>query len=233
MPRDPNKDDRLYAPFPIEMDEHPKIIGLSDAAFRAIFEATFYSRRMLSDGFLDERIVLRKWGQEVADELSANDPERPSWIRVERGWQIHDFEKHHPLRAEIEVKREAKREAGRLGGMRSGEVRRSKTEANAKQNASTGERNRTPETETESKTETTTPKGVEGTLSPFCRYHPDGTDKPCKGCGNARLKFEASWDSLMREKPSTPSVPDIRAPKTCPTHLNYPIPCSRCAEGDT
>lgn len=113
------KDDRLFAPFPIEMDEHPKIIGLSDPAFRAIFEATFYSRRMLSDGFLDERVVLRRWGQEVADELSSNDPNRPSWIRVEGGWQIHDFEKHHPLKAEIMQKRadvSAKRsEAGRKG----------------------------------------------------------------------------------------------------------------------
>jgi hypothetical protein len=113
------KDDRLFAPFPIEMDEHPKIIGLSDAAFRAIFEATFYSRRMLSDGFLDERVVLRRWGQQVADELSSNDPERPSWIRVDHGWRIHDFEKHHPLKAEIDAKRadvaEKRSVAGRKG----------------------------------------------------------------------------------------------------------------------
>lgn len=116
------KDERLFAPFPIEMDEHPKIIGLTDAAFRAIFEATFYSRRMLSDGFLDERIVLRRWGQDVADELSSNDPERPSWNRVDKGWQIHDFEKHHPLRAEIQAKRDAvsqrRSEAGKKGAER-------------------------------------------------------------------------------------------------------------------
>lgn len=99
------KDDRLFAPFPIEMDEHPKIIGLSDAAFRAIFEATFYSRRMLSDGFLDERVVMRRWGQACVDELTQNDANRPSWIPVEGGWQIHDFEKHHPLKAEIVQKR--------------------------------------------------------------------------------------------------------------------------------
>lgn len=113
------KDARLFAPFPIEMDEHPKIAPLSDAAFRALFEATFYSRRMLSDGFLDERIVLKRWGQAVADELSSNDREKPSWIRVEGGWKIHDFEKHHPLRAEIEEKRlelsEKRSRAGKAG----------------------------------------------------------------------------------------------------------------------
>lgn len=118
----PEKDDRVFAPFPIEMDEHPKIIGLSDAAFRALFEGTFYARRMLSDGFLDERVVLRRWGADVAAELASNDPERPSWVRVDGvrpGWRIHDFEKHHPLRAEIEAKRadvSTKRaEAGRKG----------------------------------------------------------------------------------------------------------------------
>ena len=45
-------DERLFAPFPIEMDEHPKIAPLSDKAFRALFEATFYSLRIMSDGFL-------------------------------------------------------------------------------------------------------------------------------------------------------------------------------------
>jgi hypothetical protein len=123
-----SKDDRLFAPFPIEMDEHPKIFPLSDAAFRALFEATFYSRRMLSDGFLDERVVLKRWGKVVADELSNNDPQRPSWVRVEGGWQVHDFAKHHPTKAEIVEKREQKSVAGRANGLRSGEARRTKAQ---------------------------------------------------------------------------------------------------------
>lgn len=147
----PDKDDRLFAPFPIEMDEHPKIIGLSDAAFRAIFEATFYARRMLSDGFLDERVVLKRWGQEVADELSSNDPKRPSWIRVEGGWKIHDFEKHHPLRAEIEAKRadlKVKRsQAGSKGAAK-------RWQADGKDMANDG-------SETQTETKTTTSKEVE------------------------------------------------------------------------
>lgn len=147
-------DKRLFAPFPIEMDEHPKILPLSDAAFRAVFEATFYSRRMLSDGFLDERVVLRKWGADVAEELSNNDPERPTWVRVEGGWQIHDFEKHHPLRAEIEGQKQARSEAGSAGGKASGKTRASKAEAKVKQTGS----QTNPETETE--TETTTSKEV-------------------------------------------------------------------------
>jgi len=148
-------DKRLFAPFPIEMDEHPKIAPLSDAAFRALFEATFYSRRMLSDGFLDERIVLKRWGQAVADELSSNDRERPSWVPVEGGWMIHDFGKHHPMRADIEARRadvSAKRsEAGKRGN-------ESRWSGNGDASASQTDRkpiaNDRSETETETETET-------------------------------------------------------------------------------
>jgi hypothetical protein len=117
------KDRRLYARFDIGMPEHPKIMLLSDAAFRALFESTMYARRQLTDGFLNARIVSRMWGQEVADELSSNDPEKPSWIKVEGGYMIHDFEEHQVTRNDIE----AKREAGRQGGL-----------ARAKQMASKG-----------------------------------------------------------------------------------------------
>jgi hypothetical protein len=151
----PRTDDRVFAPFPIEMDEHPKIAILTDAAFRAVFEATFYSRRMLTDGFLDSRIVLKRWGKKVADELSSNDPQHPTWTPVEGGWQIYGFEKYHPLREDIEAGRRKKQEAGRRGGVQSGRSRsaspeRSTNEADAKQNGS--ETN--PESESESESET-------------------------------------------------------------------------------
>lgn len=158
MPTDSEKDDRLFAPFPIEMDEHPKIICLSDAAFRAVFEATFYSRRMMSDGFLDERVVLKRWGADVAAELSTNDPNRPSWVRIEGGWQIHDFAKHHPLRAEIEAKR-ADLKAKRSQAGSKGAAKRWQTDGKGMASDSS---------ETETETETTTPNGV---VSPRKRAH--------------------------------------------------------------
>lgn len=107
------KDRRLYARFDIGMDEHAKVMLLSDAAFRALFESTLYARRQLTDGFLDERIVSRKWGSDVANELASNDPERPSWIKTDGGWMIHDFAEHQVTTADIQ----AKREAGRKGGL--------------------------------------------------------------------------------------------------------------------
>jgi hypothetical protein len=137
------------------MDEHPKIIGLTDAAFRAVFEATFYSRRMLSDGFLDERVVLKRWGQAVADELSCNDPERPSWVRVELGWQIHNFDRYHPVRAEIEAKRAEIAERRSAAGKRGNEKRWAASDV---ANGSQTDRKRIANDRSETETETETVK---------------------------------------------------------------------------
>lgn len=119
------KDRRLYARFDINMPEHPKVMLLSDAAFRALFESTMYSRRQLTDGFIDARIAIAKWGNDVANELSSNDPDKPSWVKVDGGYQLHDFSEHQVTTADIQ----AKREAGRLGGL----AKASKTVAPAKQ----------------------------------------------------------------------------------------------------
>ena len=107
------KDRRLYARFDINMPEHPKVMLLSDAAFRALFESTMYSRRQLTDGFIDARIAIAKWGHDVANELSNNDPMKPSWSKVDGGYQLHDFSEHQTTNADIQ----AKREAGRAGGI--------------------------------------------------------------------------------------------------------------------
>lgn len=144
------KDRRLYAKFDINMDEHAKIVILSDAAFRALFESTLYSRRQLTDGFLDERIVLRKWGADIAAELTSNDSQRPSWIKVEGGWKIHDFAEHQTTNADIE----AKREAGRKGGLAKAEQNASKAVAPASEVPEHLPSNRLAKTETETKTET-------------------------------------------------------------------------------
>ena len=59
------KDRRLYARLDIGFDEHDKIYPLSDAAFRALVEATLYARRQLTDGFLAERLAVKRWGGDV------------------------------------------------------------------------------------------------------------------------------------------------------------------------
>lgn len=153
------KDDRLYARFDIAMDEHPKVMLLSDAGFRALVEATLYSRRQLTDGFLAARIAERKWGRDVITELTGNDPERPSWKQHVKdgvdGYMIHDFAEHQTTNADIE----AKREAGRRGGLAKAAKRGSTSLAPAtdllEQKASTTPSAPLAITETETETETT------------------------------------------------------------------------------
>lgn len=41
----------------------------------------------------------------------------------------------------------------------------------------------------------------ESAPSPFCRAHPTGTTKPCKACGNARLRLKA-WENARDEEDS-------------------------------
>lgn len=155
LPESPGKKDRrLYAKFDIGMDEHAKIMFLSDAAFRALFESTLYSRRQLTDGFLDGRIVDRKWGAEVVAELTSNDPEKPSWKVVDGGYMIHDYAEHQTTTADID----AKREAGRKGGLAKAKHPVSETEAPAKHLLSTVLSESLAKTETETETLKSVPR---------------------------------------------------------------------------
>lgn len=153
---------KLFAKFDLGFVDNPKIIGLSDAAFRAYVESIVYARQHLTDGFLDFRVVSRKWGSEVVEELTTNDPTNPSWKPAkngqQNGFQIHDFGVHQTTKADIQDIRDARSAAGRRGA-----------EAKAKQSSSKSEANdfgllskNKPETETETETNnlTSNPKDL-------------------------------------------------------------------------
>lgn len=127
-----------YAKIEHNLYENPKLVGLSDKAFRAYIESILYSGKHLTDGFLDERIVSRMWGLDAAEELSANDPINPSWVRVEGGWQIYGFCERQTTKAEVDAMREQKSRAGKA----SVEAKRSRQQADIQQsvehNANTG-----------------------------------------------------------------------------------------------
>lgn len=67
--------------------------------------------------------------------------------------------------------------------------------------------------------------GAAAPLSPFCSKHPQGTDKPCRGCGAARMAFEAAR-AAERSKPT----PVPRRDEDCQRHPNWPVPCQKCAD---
>ena len=111
------KDNRLFGKFGLDFPDHPKILPLSDAAFRCLVEATLWSRKQMTDGLLARRYAVAKWGVDVLAELSTNDPENPSLIESEEGWMLHDFAEHQDTRAEIEARSARNKAAGRRGGL--------------------------------------------------------------------------------------------------------------------
>lgn len=144
------KDERLYAKFTLDFPDSPKIMPLPVEAKWALVEMTIYSRRLLTDGFLSKPLALAKWGLDVCSALLANDPDKPSLVEVENGYQIRDFAEHQTTKAEIEALSAKRKAAGSKGGQAS---------AQAKSKQTRGKSN--PETETET-VKRTTPNGVVG-----------------------------------------------------------------------
>lgn len=70
-------------------------------------------------------------------------------------------------------------------------------------------------------------KGGEGNPTPFCETHPNGTDKPCRACGNARLAFDAA-KTAEKNKP-TPGPHDCKKDGHRP-HPHDPAHCLACGE---
>lgn len=134
------KDERPYVTLAVDFTTNHKIKPLSDAAFRCLVEAIVWCRVHETDGFLSSRLAAASWAQEVLEELSTNDPEKPSLSAVEGGYLIRDYGDHQTLKAELTAYRENKKRAGQKGGQASG---RSRREAAAKQDRSRPEAKRT------------------------------------------------------------------------------------------
>jgi hypothetical protein len=156
------KDDRLYGKFTQDFADNPKILPLSDSAFRCLVEATLYSRRMLTDGFLATRLATAKWPLAALDELASNDPMKPSLLLVDGGWMIHDYAEHQDTKAEVEARRSRNAANGKKGGI-----------ARAKQVASKSLSEIQAETETEEETTTSNEVVKERPATRGSRLSPD------------------------------------------------------------
>jgi len=77
--------------------EHPKIVGLSDAAFRAHVEVLCFCFRTLSDGRVPVRVTERYRPTVVGELITAG-----LWERNEQThYCIHDYLDHNPSREEV------------------------------------------------------------------------------------------------------------------------------------
>lgn len=186
------KDQRLYGRFTLDFADSPKIMPLSDAAFRCLVEATLYSRRMMTDGFLAKPLALARWGATPLLELATNDAEKPSLIEVENGYIIHDFAEHQSTKADIEALRERRKAAGSKGGQASAVAKRkqvvSKTSSKIK-----------PETETETEVkEPPNPQGDSQEFEAFWDVYPSKVGKGQARTAFARALKKADLDVIVQ-----------------------------------
>jgi len=94
--------------------DHPKVDGLSNAAFRAWIEALCYCSEYLTDGVISRHRIGRRDGAKVVAELisvglvkETDDPERVV---------IHDYLEHQTSRQQVVDIRAKRARAGSKGG---------------------------------------------------------------------------------------------------------------------
>lgn len=142
---------------------HRKVDGLSDTAFRLHVAAIFWCARNLTDGFVPEddldlvcarvrapaRFAIEcvdrgTWhppGTECDSPKCPANPEADTKQPASRCFAVHDYFEYQPTRSKVLKEREMKAAAGRIGGIISGQTRRSNAKrsnrkAKPKQNAS-------------------------------------------------------------------------------------------------
>lgn len=107
-------DDRTYIRLHDGMPDHPKVVGLSHAAFRLYVECMCWSSRHLTDGVVPAAAMRRMggWSRSAVQELSA-----ASLLEGASGaaWSVHDYTRHQRTAVEVASRKEAKRSAGVTG----------------------------------------------------------------------------------------------------------------------
>ena len=101
---------RLDGDFP----DHPKVVGLSDRAFRAFITGLCYCGRYLTDGDIPAPVAQSLARRPVMAELIG----AGLWHQNGSGVVVHDYGEYQPTRAEVEELRRKRSDAGRLGGQR-------------------------------------------------------------------------------------------------------------------
>src|ERR1039458_5603058 len=108
-------DGRTYIRLHDGMPDHPKVVGLSDAAFRLYVESLCWCSRHLTDGAVTVPAMKRMggWSPEAAKELAGADLFEPDGVTG--NWLVHDYIEHQRTSDEVAEFRESKRLAGVTG----------------------------------------------------------------------------------------------------------------------
>lgn len=110
----------LFARFSLDYADHPKIMSLSDAAFRLHVSMILYSRKYETDGVINNRVANRlasQWDHDVIGELLTNDFEAPSLTKLSTGdYLLHGYADMNETKAEISARRKVNAANGARGG---------------------------------------------------------------------------------------------------------------------
>ena len=87
---------------------NPKIAMLPDSAFRLYIIGLCYAGKHLTDGFIPAPL-RRSLGTTAASKATSKLLEKGLWIKVESGYQIHDYLKHQTSKAQAEMEKETNR----------------------------------------------------------------------------------------------------------------------------
>lgn len=108
---------QLFARLALDYADHPKVVSLSDPAFRAHVEMILYARRYETDGRIPKRLAETRWGTDSVSELLGNDLDAPSLLELPTGdYLLHGYADMQETREEIEERRQVNRQNGRKGG---------------------------------------------------------------------------------------------------------------------
>jgi len=106
-----------FALFDDNFAAHPKVVPLSDGAFRLHASAILYSARHLTDGVVHKTLVrtlIPTYRASYVQELT----KAGMWVKTSDGFRIHDYLEWNKSRETILAERERKREAGKRGAQR-------------------------------------------------------------------------------------------------------------------
>lgn len=93
------------------MPENPKIVGLSDAAFRLYIEALCWSSRQQTDGKIPAPAMARLGRPKTINELITAE----LFYSHDNHIEIHDYLAHQRSRAEIQAFRAGQKQRGAFG----------------------------------------------------------------------------------------------------------------------
>ncbi|SRX93581.1 hypothetical protein MSP7336_01820 [Mycobacterium shimoidei] len=225
------------------LHSHPKAQKAADEALGMWVRAGSFCMAYLTDGFVPEWWVKQQpKGLAKAKRLVAAGLWHLAERDGERGWEFHEW--LGPGRQDSRAKGEAEREAAR---QRKANWRASQRESQptshpeSRRDTQRDER-RTPGTNPTQPNPTrisVVTSGGELTQvapPPFCPRHPNGTEKPCGACADARRAFQA-WETDRAEamaKARADFWADVRACPNCDDNgqVDHGNAVSRCPNHD-